>query len=34
LKPRSTAQNGLISLSSLTGLTSEDEFWDLVRNLD
>ena len=34
LKPRSAAQNGLISLSSLTGLTSEDEFWDLVRNLD
>jgi prolyl-tRNA synthetase len=33
LKPRTASQNGLISLTSLTGLTSQAEFWDLVSNL-
>jgi prolyl-tRNA synthetase len=34
LKPRSAAQNSLISLASLTDLTSQAEFWNLVNNLD
>jgi prolyl-tRNA synthetase len=34
LKPRSAAQNSLISLTSLTGLTSQVEFWNLVNDLD
>jgi prolyl-tRNA synthetase len=34
LKPRIASKNGLVSLTSLTGLTSQAEFWDLVDNLD
>jgi len=34
LKPRSASQNNLVSLTSLTGLTSQAEFWNLVNNLD
>ena len=34
LKPRSAPKNGLVSLTSLTGLTSQAEFWDLVNKLD
>jgi prolyl-tRNA synthetase len=34
LKPRTASQNGLVSLTSLNGLTSQVEFWDLVNNLD
>ncbi|MGD8403205.1 MAG: YbaK/EbsC family protein [Anaerolineales bacterium] len=34
MKPRTASQNGLVSLTSLTGLTSQAEFWNLVDNLD
>ena len=34
LKPRSASQNSLVSLTSLNGLTSQGEFWNLVNNLD
>jgi len=34
LKPRSASQNSLISLPSLTGLTSQAEFWNLANSLD
>jgi len=34
LKPRSASQNGLVSLTSLTGLTSQTDFWKLVNTLD
>jgi prolyl-tRNA synthetase len=33
LKLRSATQNGLVTLTSLAGLTSQAEFWDLVNNL-
>lgn len=34
LKPRSALQKSLISLTSLNSLTSQEEFWNLVNNLD
>ncbi len=34
LKLRSASQKSLISLTSLTGLTSQADFWNLVNNLD
>jgi len=34
IKPRIASQNGLVSLTSLTGLTSQVKFWDLVNDLD
>jgi prolyl-tRNA synthetase len=34
LKPRSDSQKGLISLTSLNSLTSQEEFWNLVKNRD
>ena len=34
LKARTASKNALVSLASLTGLTSQTEFWDLVDNLD
>lgn len=34
LKPRTASKNSLINLTSLTGLTSQTEFWDLVDTLD
>jgi len=34
LKPRIASKNGLVSLASLTGLTSQSEFWNLINNLD
>jgi len=34
LKPRIASKNALVSLTSLTGPTSQTEFWDLVDNLD
>ena len=34
LKPRSALQKSLVSLKSLTGLTGQAEFWNLVNNID
>ena len=34
LKPRSAAQNSLVSLTSMTGLTGRVELWKLVNTLD
>lgn len=34
LKPRSAPKNGQVSLTSLTGLKGQAEFWDLVNSLD
>ena len=34
LKPRIASKNGPVSLTSLTGVISPSEFWDLVNNLD
>lgn len=34
LKPRSASEKNLISLTSLNGLTSQEEFWNLVIKLD
>ena len=34
VKPRSASKSGLVSLTSLTGLTSQADFWDLANNLD
>jgi prolyl-tRNA synthetase len=34
LKPRSAAENSLVSMTNLTGLTSRSGLWNLVRNHD
>ena len=33
LKPRTVKDNRLISLTSLTGLKSQAEFWDLIKDV-